>query len=169
MDKTVSLAPPWIVYKQKITLLFGKDPDINITWDAKSYRLTLNVKDRAKAEAIAQLLPPDKQFGNVTLIINVSYKEKSPSEYELFKNAFAGNPILSFIEKDDDVPFASRTYVVFKKEIAQYYADDLGDPHGVRSTLYENVARDVLLDFGEGVSFTTEIVGKTISENRIRD
>lgn len=160
MDKTANLTPPWIVYKQKITLLFGQDPDINIVWDAKSYRLTLNVKSRAKAEAITQLLPSYKQFGNLALTINVNYKDESPSEYELFKNAFAGNPILSFIEKDDDVPFASRTYVVFKKEIAQYYADDLGDPHGIRSTLYENVARDVLLDFGEGVSYTTEIVGE---------
>jgi hypothetical protein len=38
------------------------------------------------------------------------------------------------------------TYVAFKKEVVQFYADNLRDPNGFKSTLYQDIAEDV---FGE--------------------
>ena len=48
-----------------------------------------------------------------------------------------------------------QTFVLFKKEVVQYFADDISNPQGVRSTLYENIAKDFLLFPGGEVHLTT--------------
>ena len=47
------------------------------------------------------------------------------------------------------------TYVVFKKEVVQYFNDSLGDIHGVCSTLMQDIAKDIFEDT-EGVYFCTD-------------
>lgn len=44
--------------------------------------------------------------------------------------------------------------MLFKKEVVQYFTDNLGDYNGYRSTLYENIARDIFGDI-VGVFFCT--------------
>lgn len=39
------------------------------------------------------------------------------------------------------VPF---TYVVFKNCVVQFFNDNLNDPHGIISTLYQEIAEEVL-------------------------
>ena len=46
-------------------------------------------------------------------------------------------------------------YCVFKKEVAQYWGDNLGDPHGNVSTLYQEIAKDIFGESG-GVIFCTD-------------
>jgi hypothetical protein len=47
------------------------------------------------------------------------------------------------------------TYVIFKKEVVQYYDDNLGDAHGNRTTLYEQIANQIFED-REGIYFCTD-------------
>ena len=46
------------------------------------------------------------------------------------------------------MPFAinSFTYVVFEKEVVQYWNDNLGDINGLRSTLYQDLAKEIFAD-----------------------
>jgi len=46
-------------------------------------------------------------------------------------------------------------YVVFKPEVVQFWNDNLHDPHGLVSTLMEDVARAVIGE-EDGVMFTTD-------------
>ena len=46
------------------------------------------------------------------------------------------------------------TYVIFKKEVVQYYNDSLSDAHGMCSTLYQDIAKRIL-DADEGIFFCT--------------
>ena len=50
------------------------------------------------------------------------------------------------------------TYVVFVKEVVQYFNDDLGDANGVCSTLYQDIAKR-LFTSTEGVFFCTNTNG----------
>ena len=52
------------------------------------------------------------------------------------------------------------TYVIFKKEVVQYYNDSLADAHGMCSTLYQDIASRIL-DAGEGIFFCTNTTTST--------
>ena len=47
------------------------------------------------------------------------------------------------------------TYVVLKKEVVQFFNDNLNDIHGLETTLYQTIAKDVF--DGTGVFFCTDI------------
>ena len=51
--------------------------------------------------------------------------------------------------------FDDITYIIFEKEVVQYFADDLGDLHGINSTLYQDLAKEI---FGESsnIHFCTD-------------
>ena len=57
---------------------------------------------------------------------------------------------------DDD----AAKYVIFANKVVQYFNDSLSDAHGVCSTLYQDIARDV---FGDdcGVYFCTDLEEKS--------
>ena len=59
------------------------------------------------------------------------------------------------------------SYVIFEKKVVQFFNDDLSDAHGNMTTLYKDVAKDVLGEH-HGVFFCTdngeENVGKPLGE-----
>lgn len=77
------------------------------------------------------------------------------SKTDLFKAAFAGNPAVSYIESVDAYG-QNFNYVVFEKEVVQYFNDNMGDLHGVESTLYQDIAKEVFEDYS-GIFFCTDI------------
>ena len=107
-----------------------------------------------KAEALSQLLPQERTFGNVTIYINVIPANDNASKIELFKAAFYGNPVFEFEKTVPDVFSNPVSYMVFKNKVVQYYNDDMSDLHGLRSTLYEDIAKDVFENH-DGVFFCT--------------
>lgn len=161
----LKLSPPWVIFYQEIKALFEKDPHIKIVYDEDEQEISLFVDDANKADALTRLLPAEKTFGAVTLKINVI-----PSNSEgvvntlcylysndlatIYQRAFNKNPILDYIKVFSGVFTNSLTYIVFKKEVVQYYNDSLSDIHGCCSTLYENLAREVFVE-QEGVFFCT--------------
>ena len=144
-QSNTKLSPPWVEYIQKLTCLFGSDPEIEFDFDEENYTVKMYVNNNVKAEALIQLLNPDIEFGNVTLHVQViPNNEDEVSEVQLFRRAFDGNPVLSYVKTVGDKSLGFRNYAVFKKEVVQYWADNLQDIYGNKSTLYENIARDVL-------------------------
>ena len=161
MSKNVKLAAPWVTYFRKIEALFGADPDVDVRLDEEKKVITLYVSGEDKADAIAQLLPFQKEFGNVTVQINVVPANREEYQtIDLINLAFKGNPNLSYIETVDGIFSNKINYVVFKNEVVQYFNDNLNDIHGLTSTLYQDIAKDI---FGtnKDVCFCTDVPADT--------
>ena len=99
----LKMAPPWIQYVNKITALFGRDPEVLIDYDNDEVELKLRVTNPRKADALIQLLPPTREFGGVQLKITVIPANLKSTEASLFKDAFYGNPAVSdFVTKSTE-------------------------------------------------------------------
>ena len=90
---------------------------------------------------------------------------------DLFKAAFEGNPALSYIHTVEG-PFAfNATYIVFKNKVVQFFNDSLDDVNGMKSTLYQEIAKEIFGD-NVGIYFCTDApeielensVGKPLGE-----
>ena len=156
MAKKFKLSPPWITFYHDLNEMFGNDPDIKLDIDEDEYVVRMYVEDADKADALSKILPTEKVFGNVTVRIKViPANAKEESIAELFKKAFKGNPILADALDIIGAFDFRATYVVFAKKVVQYFNDDMGDINGLRSTLYEDIARDMFSVDG-GVFFCTD-------------
>ena len=153
-----TLSAPWLIYYKKLNALFEKDPDVQLFYGLTSNNIKICVTgDDLKADAIRRLLPKEKPFGNVTVTITVIPVDNDHVDTPaLFERAFKGNPALSYIKNvsGSEVPFDTY-YVVFAKEVVQFFDDDTSDVNGVCSTLYENIASEVFNV--PGISFCTDI------------
>ena len=119
--------------------------------------VTLLVKGTAKADALSKLLPTEKTFGDVTLKITVvPANEDETDRFTLIKRAFAGNEAVSDII-EANVFGNDMRYVLFEKEVVQYENDDISDFNGVCSTLYQDLAKDIIGE-DEGIYFCTEVI-----------
>jgi hypothetical protein len=152
MDK-VNLSAPWMTFVHEVQALFDEDEDVKIVYDDSEYDLKLYVEDARKADALTQLLPTEKKFGNVTLKIAVVSADGEESPAQLFEDAFRGNPALEYLYTAQ-TPFGEIDYAVMKNRVVQFFNDQLDDINGLKSTLYQEIARDV---FGQdkGVFFCT--------------
>ena len=74
---------------------------------------------------------------------------------DVFRILFEGNLA---VENSVTVKLLDITYVIFAKKVVQYYDDSLDSAYGVKSTLYEDLARAVFQDV-KGVYFCTDIQG----------
>ena len=153
--ENAKLAPPWIVFYEEIKALFREDPAVKVDYDEDTKAIRLYVEGAEKADALAQLLPTEKVFGNITVKVSVIPANlKSPSRLQLFQKAFEGNPAFAYIHESSGV--FDFNYVVFKAKVVQYESDNTGDLNGLTSTLYQDIAKD-LFDV-PGVFFCTEPV-----------
>lgn len=162
MDK-LKVSPPWITYYKKVAELFKRDDEVIPVYDDEAKKLTLNVKNYEKAQAIRKLIPSKVEFGNVTVIVDVKYNEDGKNIEDTFKAAFKNNPAFryTFTFETSSNPIV---YAIFEKSVVQYWNDDMSDPHGITSTLYETIAKDVLE--APGVIYSTE---SNASDKRIEE
>ena len=158
MEK-VKLSAPWFTYIREVEALFGEDPEITISYIEDPLTMKLYVDNATKADALAQLLPDEKVFGETVLtIIVIPSNDLSTSKAALFEAAFEGNPIFSDMIDVEGVYTNPIHYCVFAKEVVQFWNDSLADPHGNVSTLYQDIADDVFEDIDTGgVIFCTDI------------
>ena len=159
MNKEINLFSPWVIYYKKLEALFGKDKDIKMTFDNNELVVKMYINGQDKYEALSQLLPAEKQFGTVTLKIQlIPANNLKQSKVDLFRKAFYGNPIVNdIIVISHDVLESTNdfSYVVFAKEVVQYHDDSLNDPHGNCSTLYQDIAKEVFENC-DGIYFCTD-------------
>lgn len=132
----------WVDYATKVKSLFADDDDVTIAYDNDEPCLTLYVESAIKADALAQLFPEKKEFGNVTLKIEVLPANESVTIGDLFATAFNGNPAFGGIYDVDSMGYKA-TYALFAPKVVQYYSDDLSEYGGVSTKTYAQIARDV--------------------------
>lgn len=168
----LKLSSPWVIFYREVSAMFGMDKQINVVLDEYHYKLNLYVDNDVKAAAITELLPDHVDFGDVTLNIVVTPSNNADknsrfmnivgndSEHlcNLFNTAFYGNPVMSYC-KSASGPFTfPAVYVVFAKEVAQYFTDDISDINGLCSTLYQDIAKDIFRE-EQGVFYCTDTRG----------
>lgn len=154
MEK-IKLSPPWNEYVSKIKILFEKDSEIKIKYDQDAVVLSLFVDSTDKVNALGHLLPTEIDFGGQKLGIKIVPANNEKGVQQYIKDLFKGNPIVNRIE-DITGPISNQmTFVEFRKQIVQYYNDNIGDLHGNRTTVLEEVAREVLGN-KDGVFFCTD-------------
>jgi len=156
---------PWITLVHELHALFDEDPEVHVKYVDGAHEVTLYVDDQDKADALTELIGESKTYGNVVMKINIvpanAFEDKAPS---VVARAFKGNPVMKRIQHVESRGLKI-DYAVFRKEVVQFFNDNLQDPHGNKSTLYEDIARDVFEE--TGVCFCTDnegSVGKPLGE-----
>jgi len=174
-DVRLKILPPWTLTIRKLEALFDGDPQIAFNTDFSGAHPTvvLACNNGDKIAALQKLLPDEVVFGGVTLkvmIDGVPSNRAFATKKELFETAFSGNPAFAYaVTPGDDSWWISTTYVVFKNYVVQFFADNLNDCHGVISTLYQDIAKELLTgEAAQGVYFNTDVergaLGKPLGE-----
>lgn len=164
----LGLSSPWVTFYHEVSAFFEKDSDIKIVYNEDENVLNLYVDNAAKAAALTELLPVEKTFGAVTMRINVipanrvaktkltSFKATDEPVGMLYETALDGNEHLADVVHITGIFNNPMTYVIFRKEVVQYYNDSLGDFNGVCSTLMQNIAEEIF-ENRTGVYFCTDV------------
>lgn len=149
----IKKSAPCVTYYREVNELFKKDKDVFVVFDEENVELKIYVKDQIKASAIQYLMPTEKEFGNVVLKIDVipangkELREVSTSNIVTIAcDAFRDNDAVYMVT--DVRAVFDLVYVIFRKEVVQFFDDNIGDINGNCSTLYEVIARDVFKDIG---------------------
>ena len=161
----LKILPPWSVFINKMVALFDGDPEIacNTNYEGSSPSIVLACNNGDKVTALQQILPSEVEFGNVKLKVGVDgipSNRAFANKKELFDTAFAKNPAYAYSVSpaDDGYQWFSMVYVVFKNCVVQFFADNLNDCHGIISTLYQDIAEEVLTgEAVQGVYFNTDV------------
>ena len=143
------MSAPWYIYYNELCALFKEDKEVHIVYDEMDQIINIYVENQAKADAMDEVIPKVMTFGNVDLEINIVPANKlcaRKSKGGLFEDLFFNNPICTDVVTVEGIFTNPVTYVIFRKEVVQYYNDDLGDAHGVCSTLYQDIAKRVFKD-----------------------
>ena len=161
----LNLVSPWIEYYHKMKAMFEDDSRIRIVFDDDAMELRFYAETDYLLDTLEKLIPSGKIWGDVTLTnviippndknLRITHcKEQSPSD--LFTELFYNNPHFLDVFYINTILSNGITYVVFKKEVIQYYSDNLSDAHGVTSVLMEDLARE-LLNTPDGVFYCTDV------------
>ena len=161
----LKILPPWTVTIRKLEALFDGDPQIacNCNFGGSEPSIVLACNNGDKVAALQKILPEEVDFGNVKLKIavdGVPSNKAFTSKVELFETAFKGNPAFAYAvcPAEEGYMWIGTTYVVFKNCVVQFAADNLNDCHGIISTLYQNIAEELLTgDATAGVFYNTDV------------
>ena len=164
-DARLKLLPPWTIVIRKFEALFDGDPLIafNCNFAGTEPTLVLACGNGDKVTALQQLLPDEITFGNVTMKVIVDGTPSNrgfTSKVELFDTAFKGNPAYAYsvCPAEEGYRWIGSTYVVFKNCVVQFAADNLNDCHGIISTLYQDIAKEILTGPAtDGVYYNTDV------------
>lgn len=153
----LKLSAPWITYYKEVDAFFKEDPEVNVVYDEEENVITLYVANGDKADALTQLLPVSREFGDVSVQHRIIPSNlRHGINGSVLEAAFRNNKAVSYIKNIRGLFSNDLNYVVFKKEVVQYFNDDLGDINGMCSTLYQNIAKNIFIDI-EGLFFCTDI------------
>ena len=143
----LKLAPPWSIFFEELYAMFVNDPDVivrDMGIEDDVYKIELLVDSIDKAEALSVLLPAEKKFGNITVnVIVVPPNHKEMTQADLYRKAFRDNLAVDRVLEGALPTGDPMIYIEFSKEVVQFYADNLRDPEGFKSTLYQDIAEDI--------------------------
>ena len=153
----VGISSPWVTYARKLAMLLTAD-DTTVEYDGhddNKKKVIIRTKSFDKATAFMKLLPSIIIFGNVALYIKIIPANELDT-VKLFKTIFGNSPIVDkIVTVQPDGTSNPFTYILFKKEVCEYWDDNLGNPHGFMFDLYQNMAENIFEDNHDGIIFTT--------------
>lgn len=165
MEARLKILPPWTIAIRKLEALFDGDPQIafNVDFNGSHPSVVLSCNNGDKVAALQKILPEEISFGNVKLAVvvdGIPSNRAFTSRVELFDTAFHGNPAYAYsvCPCEDGYQWICSTYVVFKNCVVQFSADNLNDCHGIISTLYQDIAEELLTGPAtNGVFYNTDV------------
>ena len=174
----LKLISPWRNYYHEIQAFFKEDPYVTVVFDEDNMEIKLFVQAPDKAEALTQILNPEKTFGETTVKVTVipantmsreiKLMMKSMIEAEEFDRviriALDCNGLFCDVCVIKGLLGFNAIYVLFNKNVVQYYNDNIGDLHGVKSTLAEDIARDIFVS-RPGVFYCTNVTETEEDDN----
>ena len=163
----LNMSPPWVLYYKKLNALFEEDEDIMIIYDEDETEVKVYCTDENKSQALSFLLPTTVSCGSVELKVTVIPANTNNNVLKGFNTTISDPEAAIFIlfgkgnnyveeVKVVPTPFGNFTYVIFTREVIQYFEDNLADFYGNRSTLCEIIAKEIFNNI-EGVFFCTSI------------
>ena len=175
-EPRLKILPPWTIVTRKLEALFDGDPQIafNVDYSGMHPAVVLSCNNGDKVAALQKILPTEIEFGNVKMEIVIDGTPSNiafTSKVDLFDAAFKGNPAYAYsvCPAEDGYMWIGTTYVVFKNCVVQFAADNLNDCHGIISTLYQDIAEELLRgEATNGVFYNTDVeranLGKPLGE-----
>ena len=147
-ETNLNLSAPWEIFYKKLEAMFGGDPEITLNINRDTNIVMFYVRNTDKAEALTELLPVQKEFGNITVEIRVvPANQDNRSLAETYETAFKDNPAFVYASDGDGTQIGEgTTFVVFAREVVQYFNDSLDDINRIESTLYQDIAKDIFDD-----------------------
>lgn len=155
-NNNIGMVSPWIMFVNKLEVLFVDDPDVLFEYDQNKKEIILKVKDLKKAYALDNLLKPEYHFGNITLTVKIIPANNEPiKKWQYIQDALANNTHFSRVINVDPTGHGAFHYIMMKPHIAQFYSDDISDPNGNTTMLYSDLVKDIFGDI-DGVFYCTE-------------
>lgn len=160
MAKKAGIQAPWVTTYKKICALFENDMDLHISDINEATpgicTIVISSQNNAKLESIKKILKNHFEFGNVTMDIEfIPENDDDKITDSDFRNAFNCNENLAEVRNIELPDGSVKTYVVFEKEVVQFYNDDLTDLYGNYNGLMEDIARELFNDVDPSISYCT--------------
>lgn len=152
------LSPPWYTLWNEIKASVGNDPDVKVSplvTSSNPFVVPITVGNSDRAVALASIMAPAHQFGNITVVIQVKdgggnpvkpITPGSPDQLAAFvKTALGGNAWFKDVVTQPLFPGGSPVvFTVFAKAVIQFPNDDLSDLYHNYNNVVGFVFRDVL-------------------------
>ncbi|PGC86827.1 hypothetical protein [Bacillus toyonensis] len=172
----IQLAPPWITYFNEIKNSIGASQNITVgplIPVGGNYIILVKSKDDEKAVALATLLKPLVEFGNITVEVIVSNNENQIVESlpcsldafeiaHLFQVALEGNPYFQQVVVQPQLPGGRNVvFPVFTAQVIQFFNDDISNLcqtfTEVAAMVFQNVMKENICDISILFSTSCEV------------
>lgn len=159
-SQKIKLSPPWTTVEKKIRALFKGDEDITIKPMKRladgNLELSLEGPDACKMIALNSIMKTKYNFGNFNLNLvfkTTDKKDINPIKinewfnnlYSIYEDAFCSTATVIDVKDVQDRTGAENVIIEFKKEVVQFFNDDLTDFYGNWNGLYTDIATDIFI------------------------
>jgi hypothetical protein len=163
---TPQLSPPWYTFWNEIKASVGASPTVqtsDLDTSRLPYTVTLTVSDNAQAAALASVVAPLTQFGNVAVAVVVKNAQgqvvpptppaNPDALVSMLTEAMENNPLFKQALAQPIFPGGRVVvWVVVAKAVIQFYNDNLADLYRNFNGVAAAVFGDVLLAAPGGIS-----------------
>ena len=157
-EKNLNLSPPPYTYFNFLKHSIGNDPCLEVlemqVMEGGNYLIQIEVEVRSKARALAVILKLHQNIGNENIYIEVLNNGRivRPQEdyrtmrdfIKMFECALSTNHYFdraTFIKTISGMPIV---FLIFKKEVIQFFNDDLSDLYANFNGVAADVFREVM-------------------------
>lgn len=156
----VKLSAPWETIQHMVAALLAPDTEVEVTELSETskgvYSFDVISKNGKKIAALEKVIKNTFNVGNVTVNVNfIHEREEDEVTAQDFLDAFEGNSNFVTVA-DASKGLFNISYVIFAKEILQFFNDDLSDINGNMSIIVADAAKNVC-NITDGMSFCTDV------------